>query len=448
MRTRRGLSTVVGMVFSIIALTTTLVYITYSMNTLDQYNQAVLSVNHQSQNQNNEKFQVTSATFVNNKFNITLVNTGSLPISFTKLWIVNTTALSSDKVYYYSLTNSFVTPGGILKNIGQSVSCPPSPTCSFMTTPSYHIKLVTSRGNTQEFNINSISSTILNLQLLTMPPTVPSQFTTQLVMIVANNSTGVLANVIPQTPQIVTSGPSASTATCTLGALSPTSYPTLQVGQVALFTWPLTISGNPGQICTYTAQLQGSSQTVQATVTSTVVSLVPATTYSQYSGIMTINYTSFRWTQGNTWNPNWSFPSLTTTDFKLNFTNNNNTAGGYNLWVSKYSQLMLFPTIVPPDNKVVPKPFFIVGSIVLNPTLGITPYIDNSTGVPNQGGTTTLYFGASTAGGASQEPSGTLTANTPYYGMLEIYGKFTKNSLDASGGSYAQSVPYVAVISK
>ena len=55
MRARRGLSTVVGMVFAIIALSTTLVYITYSMNTLDQYDQTVLSKNQGLLNQDQEK---------------------------------------------------------------------------------------------------------------------------------------------------------------------------------------------------------------------------------------------------------------------------------------------------------------------------------------------------------------------------------------------------------
>ncbi len=445
MRTRRGLSTVVGMVFAIIALSTTLAYITYSMNTLDQYNQAVLSKNQQSLNQGQEKFQVTGATFVNNNFNITVVNTGNLPINFTKLWVLNTTALSTDKVYYFSLTNSFVTPGGILKNIGQSVNCPPSPTCSFMTTPSYHIKLVTSRGNTQEFNINSISSTPLNIQMLTTPPTVPSGFKTQLVMIVTNNSTGVLANVVPNTPVLWTGNPLPSNANCALGALSSNSYPTLQVGSIAVFTWPLTITGNPGQICTYTAQLQGSSQTVRATVTSTVVSLVPATTYSQYSGVLTINYTSFRWTQTGSigWNTGWKVANQTQTAIKINMTNNNSTGTFY---ISKNTLLAFYnsrnsPSLQPTRYYIVNYTSTPITSISSTAYGGCNGQSDYCLGIP-PGQTVTLYLESSTISGTTATQFGGTDTEPAF---LLVFGKFA-SSQTGTGTPYAQNIPYIAVI--
>ena len=66
MKSRRGISSVVGAVFAIIALGTTVGYITYSMTTLDNYNQTVLAKNQQLTDIANEKFQLSSATFVNN----------------------------------------------------------------------------------------------------------------------------------------------------------------------------------------------------------------------------------------------------------------------------------------------------------------------------------------------------------------------------------------------
>jgi hypothetical protein len=435
MKTRRALSSVVGMVFAIIALSSTFAYISYSMNTLSTYNQSVVQKNQQLADVNKEKFQITSVTFANAKFNITVVNTGNLPINFTKIWIQNMSTTNWD--HSYVPTNSFVSPGGIVKNIGQSLSK------TIDSTKSYNLMLVTSRGNTQQFTVNSASAAPLNIQLLTMPPTLPSGFTTQLVMIVTNNSTGVLANVIPTT-QKVTSGSSASTASCTIGALSSNSYPTLQIGQTAVFSWPLTIIGNPSQICTYTAQLQGSSQTVQATVTSTVVSLVPATTYSQYSGILTINYTSFRWAasgQGTIWNTGWQFPSVTNTAFKINMTNNNSTGTFY---LSKNTVLVYFASRISPSLQ--PTKFYIVNST--NPaTMGTTAYTtcNGQTDyclkvLPGQ--TVTVYFASTTVGGNGAQQFPGPDVNSAF---LLAFGKFASSQTSA-GTLYAQNIPYIAAI--
>lgn len=439
MRTRRGLSTVVGMVFAIIALSTTLVYITYSMNTLDQYDQTVLSKNQGLLNQDQEKPVLISATYSLNKFNITVTNTGNIPINFTKIWIQNTTA--TDKTWYFRLSNTLASPGGVLKNIGQNIPY------TFPSSQTYNIKLVTSRGNSLQFFMNSVSSTPLNIQLSTMPPTLPSGFTTQLVMIVTNNSTGVLANVVPSNP--IKQG--SSTGSCTLGALNSNSYPTLQVGQTAIFSWPLTVSGTPGSTCTYKAQLQGSTQTVQATVTSTVVTLVPATTYSQYSGILTINYTSFRWAETGqiTWHTGWQFANggskagcgTTCAAFEINMTNNNSTG---TFWVSKNTNLVYYNSHTSPSLQ--PTPFFLVNAT--NPTTMINTAYSNCNGQSDYcisippGVTVTLTFSALSAGSATGNG---FPASDLEPAFLLVYGKFATTQT-GSGTAYAQNIPYMSAV--
>src|SRR5690348_14818643 len=171
MKSRRALSTVVGAVFAIIALTSTVTYVSYSMGILDNYNQSVLTKNQQLSDVNKEKFQISSVTVPNNKLNITVVNTGSLPINFTKVWIQDAKVI--DSVQSYVPTHNFVVPGGVLTNIGQSATINPS--------DSYNVKLVTSRGNTQQFTLNSVSSVPVNIQFYAFPSTIPSDFTTELV---------------------------------------------------------------------------------------------------------------------------------------------------------------------------------------------------------------------------------------------------------------------------
>ena len=108
MRSRRAISSVVGMVFAIIALTTTITYISYSMGILNNYNQSVLVKNQQLSDVGKETFQISSVTVPNGKLNITIADTGNLQINFTKIWIQNTTA--TDWTYSYVPTNNFVSP--------------------------------------------------------------------------------------------------------------------------------------------------------------------------------------------------------------------------------------------------------------------------------------------------------------------------------------------------
>ena len=450
MKSRRALSTVVGAVFAIIALTSTVTYVSYSMGILDNYNQSVLTKNQQLSDVNKEKFQISSVTIPNNKLNITVVNTGGVPINFTKIWIQNTTSsATTDWVRSYVPTHNFVVPGGVLTNIGQSVNV--------ISANSYNVKLVTSRGNTQQFNINSVGAQPLNIQLLAFPTTVPSGFKSELVMMLINNSTSTLVNVSPNNPTLTINNVANDNPTCVLGGLTPTQYSTIAPGTTAIFTWDITVTGTGGDSCTasFTTPLKGGhAQTLTSpAIKPTAVSL-SSTTYSQNSGVVTNDYTAFRWTtDGNTWNTDWAVPSCSTIAFRITISNNNQTAGGYNLWLSKNTQIFFYPTLPPSNGKVGPTTYYIVNST--SKPFGLTPYTDNSIGIPNQGGIATLYLGAASPStstpetnscGGSSLPMG-LQANTPYFGSILIYGKFTKNSGDTNGGNYAQSIPFLAILS-
>src|SRR3989344_898485 len=89
---KRGISSIVGTVFSIIALASVVTYVTYSLDILDDFNQSVLAKNEETLDRGKEKFDVLSATIDSNKFNITISNTGTLPIEITKMWVQNKSA--------------------------------------------------------------------------------------------------------------------------------------------------------------------------------------------------------------------------------------------------------------------------------------------------------------------------------------------------------------------
>ncbi|MBI3640200.1 MAG: hypothetical protein HY223_07795 [Thaumarchaeota archaeon] len=551
MKSRRGISSVVGAVFAIIALGTTVGYITYSMTTLDNYNQSVLAKNQQNADIANEKFQLSSATFVNNKLNVTILDTGSLPVNITKIWISNQTtscATWSCNINYIP-SNKVVSPGLTLTNIGQSMSG------SLNTNKPYNVKLVTSRGNMIQFNVNSVSTVPINIQLLALPNTVSNGFKTELTMTVTNNSTGIVTNIVPSLSAPTYTG--SGTTTCQAGSASPTSYNTLAPGTTAIFKWDVTVTGGvEGDTCKYTASLQNgySNNNAQAIITLTQVtfvqsltvtplniklyalpnsaligiktqlimavnnnstgtlttitpvlanpsgtltctagSVIPAsyknlapgntaifawnvtlsgangqtcaysaslaspyngysasatitgsavtfaeTTLAQNTGILSLNYTTFRWTQGNTWNTGWSFPHASSTVIKVNMTNNNSTSDFY---ISANTQVYFSRTGGGNSGQ-----FFLVNTTSSLSPLGLQAYTCPS---PNDycikipaGKSVPLYFGATTKQGNNLNNLG-FTDN--FFTIMLIYGKFS-TSQAAAGNSYAQSLPYIALV--
>ena len=431
MTKRRGLTSVVGAVFAIIAIITAIGYVTYSMNLLEKFNQSVLVRTEESIDRGKEDFDVVKASVVNDKLNITVQNSESLPVHLTRLWIENTTV--SDSVFKYDI-DEVVSSGRTARNIGQNIAF------NVDDADSYNIKLITERGNSQQFTLNSVSSAPLNIQLLALPPTVPSGFKTQLVMTVTNNGSGTLTNLVP-----VLNPVGLPTAICTPDPVSPSSYDTLAPGSTAIFSWAVMVTGTEdAQTCTYRARLQNGypNNFVEATITETMVTL-SSTDYAANAGVVTIDYTSFRWAQTNSWQSGWQFPHGAT-GFSITMANNNQTAGGYKLWLSENSQLFLQVA----GGNGAPTSFYIVNSVNLVPGgATVSKYTpDNHQSIANRGGTALVQFGSKLQGSTSQGNSIQSLNAGEYVGFIVLYGKFAINQGD-TGTQYAQTIPFVAVIS-
>ena len=432
MKSRRALSTVVGAVFAIIALTSTVTYVSYSMGILDNYNQSVLTKNQQLSDANKEKFQISSVTVPNGKLNITVVNTGSVPINFTKMWIQNTTtSATKDWVKSYVPTHNFVAPGGVLTNIGQSVNV--------ISTNSYNVKLVTSRGNTQQFIMNSVGSVPVNIQLYAFPATIPSDFTTELVMIVTNNQTSTLTNISPQISK------TSSTAVCNPSATaSPTSVSTLAPGSTAVFKWDLKLTGKDNQFCTYQASLQNGFPQNTASATATINAITATSSnWSTTWGILSINYTTLQWTQDKTINPNWvsawSLPHNTgsgITVWKVDITNNDPSR---TFIVNENSNLLAGSAGSGAGSGV--------NFYVIQGPYSSSPSTYGTNTVSIAGNTTkTIYFGAQGVSGstAGQPTTGASIGQTGQYAIsILLYGYW--NAVQNSN-IFGQNIPYEGII--
>ena len=86
---KRGLSTVVGAIFFVIAASTTIGYVAYSMNILEDFAKSVTLAQSQNIDRGNEKIEFSTVSIDGGKFNATILNTGPIPAHLTRLWVVN-----------------------------------------------------------------------------------------------------------------------------------------------------------------------------------------------------------------------------------------------------------------------------------------------------------------------------------------------------------------------
>lgn len=270
MRQRRALSTLVGAVFFIIAASSTVAYVSYSMDVIDDFSQAVIIKESIDEARNSESFEISDATITNNKFDLTVQNNGQLPIKLTKLWIENTTDTTWTPSKYDLDQN--ISPSSSVSGIGQSLSL------SVLDTQAYEISLVTDRGNTETYSFNSVPDQSISINLHAAPENVANGFSTTLFMTVTNDLPNdvTLLNLTPETLSV--SG--SATATCD-SSPTPSSYPLLRKGESVIFKWSCSLSGSASQSATFTAELvngyPGNDASVTVTVTDVLLALESGT---------------------------------------------------------------------------------------------------------------------------------------------------------------------------
>jgi len=259
MNNRRGLSSVIGMVFLVIVMSSTIGYFTYGVNLIEQLHDQLVSKGLEMQDKTKENFEISIAKIDAGKFNLTIHNTGELPIKFTRIWVNNVT--DSTWPLQNFTVNKIVTPQEIITNVGQGLNL------QALESQAYSIKLITDRGNGKEFFMNSPSQEPLDLKLMALPETVPDGFQTTLLLAVTNNMTknNMLLNIKPimQTPQV-----SGSAAYTLISDMAPSQKSTLDKGDTVFFTWTYEITGSLNDSVIFTISLQNGlpQNTVSATV--------------------------------------------------------------------------------------------------------------------------------------------------------------------------------------
>jgi hypothetical protein len=243
MKSHRGLASVVGAVFLIAIVIGALSYISYSIGMMGDFSEALITEESRIKDKQSEAFEITSIDFTAaNKLDVVIKNTGQIPLKITTLYIDE---IGVNDVVNKTTINETISPGSSFDFISESIDVDIDP------TKGYNLKLITSRGETQTFYLNSASQEPLDIRLIASPEIIPTRFSTTLMMVIVNNmsSNNPLINLTPIEP--VCSGICEK-----LSGPTPATYDTLDRGDVAIFEWSYTLDGDDGESIEFTSGIE------------------------------------------------------------------------------------------------------------------------------------------------------------------------------------------------
>ena len=142
MKSHRGLTSVVGAVFLIAIIVSSLTYISYSLETMGTFSEALITGEDRIKNKQLESFDVLSIDIAAaSKLDGVIKNTGEIPIKFSTLWIDEQ---GVNDVVQKFIMNTSIRPGTSFNLIDD---------VDFTMDPAkgYNMKLVTTRGETKTF---------------------------------------------------------------------------------------------------------------------------------------------------------------------------------------------------------------------------------------------------------------------------------------------------------
>ena len=446
-REKKGVSTVIVAVFMIAIIVLGLGMLTSGLAFQNKLGQVVTETTLAETEQIKERIELRDVSVVSNKFNITLANTGILPVKIVKAWITNTTDTNGWHKQYDGL-NMLINPGGVLTNFGQDLSLVAK------TDKSYDIKVVTERGTTAVFKITNGNDAKLHVRLVATPNTIPSGQRVTITMLVTHNNTlaDAVLNIEPELLSPTISPIDTGIATLVGTGPTPAKDANIIQGGTRLYTWVYEVAGQNDTQFTFQGRLKdGKSNTDSVTFSTRVVS-VTATDYAETAGILSMSYTSFRFAQGsNQWQTGWTVAGTNEIAFRLNITNNHRND---TFWISKFTMLNLdrigstndkswyitnetSPTAGDPD---ITDPFKC-------PAYGSVPADEYCLSISPET-TLIIYFAATTENGvAVQSLPNAGTEPDQYSAFILAYGKFcdVDDAKDCTGTQYGQNLPFMAV---
>jgi len=245
---QRGISTVVGAVFMVLVILAGFNLIMWGVTYYDNYSAVLSERSRVEWEKMNEGFGLVDLRSDGGRFNITVVNTGSVTAHIVRLWVTNES--STPRWHRVYDIDYYIGPRETVTNIGQTLSLYP------VNTSSYTLKLVTERGNIAVFKVFSPFDISPRLTLNTLPPSPIPGTDVDVLLAVTNNASYILRSI---TPLLDIDLPQNASATLIQGP-EPSDSEFLPIGSTTFFKWRYRVSGLDGQIITFNATLAEARQ--------------------------------------------------------------------------------------------------------------------------------------------------------------------------------------------
>ncbi len=438
---RRGLSTIVGAVFFVLVMGSTIGYVTYSMDVIDDLAYQVDVKQDINLNRQSEEFIIADVNIDGGEFNLTVTNTGTIPINVTKMWAKNVTDSSWNQTSYP--INQVVVPGGSFTDVGIGTGL------IAMDSQSYSLKLLTSRGNTLETQVFSASNLPLEMTLISSPINPLDDFDVTILYSVKNNLTNG-AIVKSLTPQMATSG----TATATeIGSVTPASVQGLNPGETALFEYTYSVSGNIDETVIFTASLTGGvpGNSVSDTISVGVAPFALEALQSELSaafGKVFLNHTSFEacepiaddcTSDSSDWDRAWELKKGRDWQYRIEMRSTND----FDFYMDKRTSLMMLQAGDVGGTWDFGDTFYIIQANT--PTdEGTNAYADFSESIPSNG-VHIVYFGAFKTSNSTLEPIYGTTGIAALSILMFSSEDIDNNGHDGNDPRYSQNLPFQAI---
>ncbi len=448
---RKGISTIIAALFTVAVIIVGINVMMYGSSLQNNFAQTEVQKNQKATERLSEQLQLTGLTIKNNQFNITLYNTGSLPVHLVGMWVTNNTATNWHRSWDLTSNNYILNPRNATRNIGQSLT----PTLQYClsvtcptTKPTYTFGFVTERGTIATYKLAGGSDAMLNVQMFATPLDPQTGNNIKVFMLVRNNNTlaDAVTNIVPN----ITTNP--SNACTTLTAPTPSSEPSLIKGSSTSFQWTCTVQGTIGQTVTFTGSINnGMSNQASASVTLTSLSLTQ-TNFASIAGTLTIDYNTIQHAQHGeySWKYGFTLNASSATVFRATMTNHDPTNTFY---LSKSSALVQYSE---GGSSNVAK-WVVTDSATPSNTGGdpsVTSYCagpgDYCSSIAPNGGTLLITFGATAASGSTVASTSTLQSGKLsmipmlVLGKMCVAGSSGCPSQSAVGLLYGQNIPFIA----
>jgi hypothetical protein len=278
---RRGLSTVVGGVFMIIIMAGAINATLWTMQQQDRVTETIIEKTNSQLGALNEKIEISEIRVDNNRFNLTVSNTGGSTAELGAIYIVNETALPREQ-YRYDLDVA-ISGGESISNIGQSISLVAS------NSTGYSVKVVTKTGNSAAAEFSSLSATPLQLTLYVIPPSVTTGENATLLYSITNNGTNSKMPLVIS-PTINSSMSCLASSECLLTrVLTGPSEVEIQKGSTALIKEVYEVIAPVNTRVTFNASFAGALTGNYVTETATVIEVEDATAAAADVGSIAIS---------------------------------------------------------------------------------------------------------------------------------------------------------------